>query len=128
MEDTTAMRVTVNLPDLDRIPRPALSTKQWAVVGSAAVLGVTEVVSAPIAVLVGAAPFLDRYLLHNGSTGGRRTAGRRASATTATAASTRRTRKAGSRTSTRRSSPTRTSTRRGRPATGTTGAGTTSAE
>lgn len=90
LQETRAMQVTISLPDLERIPHPSLSSKQWAVVGGAAVLGVTNLLSAPVALAVGAAPFVDRYLLHDG-TAATSKGSNRASTTTVTARSTRRT-------------------------------------
>ncbi len=95
------------VPVPKEVPFPSFSPLQWGVVGGAAVLGVAEVLSPPVALAVAAVPFVDRYLLHDreGDTArrssGRRTRGagsrRRSNArTSGTATARRRTTTAGS--------------------------------
>lgn len=74
------------IPDAVPLPKevsvPSLSRAQWAVVGGAAVLGVAEVLSPPMALAIAAVPFVDRYLLHgDGDAASRRSGTRRRSGT-----------------------------------------------
>lgn len=65
----------------DRIMKlvPSLSRNQWLWLGGAAVLGVTEVVSAPIALVLGALPVLDQMAGGGSSTSARSSGGSTAS-------------------------------------------------